>query len=142
MRRWRHDQRGFTLLEVMIAVAVLALALPILLGLRNRDMQMIERSRMLTTATLLAQEKVFETALQDYPPIGEQRGEFTTPPPGYAFNPSGTDRAPGFRWTRIVGPTAFEYIRDVRIRVSWQSGMVEDFVEVTTYVFQDSPAKS
>ena len=130
-------QRGFTLLEVMLAMAVLALALPILLGLRNRDVDVLDRSRTLTTATLLAQEKLFETELQPFPPIGEQRGAFTDPPPGYQYNTAGEDRAPGFRWARIVAPTPFEFVRDVRIRVSWLRGPVEESVELSSYVFQE-----
>jgi general secretion pathway protein I len=136
-----RDPRGFTLLEVMIAIALLALSLPILLGLRNRDMVMIERARTLTTATLLAQEKLFETYLLGFPPIGEQRGEFTGPPPGYTVNPEAADRAPGFRWVRIVGPGLFEYVRDVKVRVLWDAGSGEDFVELTTYAFQEPPPK-
>jgi len=125
-------------MEVMLAMAVLALALPVLLGLRNRDVDLLDRSRTLTTATLLAQEKLFETELQVFAPIGEQRGEFTGPPPGYSVNPEGADRAPGFQWVRIVGPTPFEFVRDVRVRVFWFRGPVEESVELTTYVFRET----
>lgn len=133
---------GFTLLEVMIAMAVLALALPILLGLRNRDVEILTRSRTLTTASLLAQEKLFETEIQGFPPIGEQRGEFTGPPPGYTSNPLGDNRAPGFRWLRIVSPTPLESVRDVRVRVLWGTGPSEEFVEMTAYVFDEPTTTS
>jgi general secretion pathway protein I len=126
----------------MIAIAVLALALPILLGLRNRDAAMIDRSRTMTEAALLAQEKLFETHLLGFPPLGEQRGDFTGPPPGYAVNPLGENRAPGFRWTRTVLSTPLEFVRDVRIRVQWNSGTAEESVELTTYVFDEPPATS
>jgi len=124
----------------MMAMAILALALPILLGLRNRDVEMIERSRTMTHAVLLAQEKLFETSLLGFPPIGEQRGEFNTPPPGYATNPGAENRAPGFRWLRLVAPTPIEFVRDVRVRVLWNTGAAEESVELTTYVFQEPAA--
>ncbi|MGQ0554700.1 MAG: prepilin-type N-terminal cleavage/methylation domain-containing protein [Nitrospiraceae bacterium] len=55
------NENGFTLLEVLLAIALLAIALPILLGLRNFDLGLQERASELTAATLLAQEKLLET---------------------------------------------------------------------------------
>ena len=70
------DERGFTLLEVLIALGILALALPILLGLRNWDLDLHARAKELTTATILAQEKLIETELGTPLPLGETGGEF------------------------------------------------------------------
>lgn len=133
-----ETERGFTLLEVMIAVAVLAIALPVLLGLRNRDVALREEAKAMTTATLLAQEKLFETEFQDFPPVGEARGEFTTVPPGYPLTFEAKDRAPGFRWMRTVAPTPFDAIREVRVRVTWPRGGADGAVEITNYVFQEA----
>lgn len=96
----------------------------------------------MTTAMLLAQERLFDTHLLGFPPLGEQRGDFTGPPPGYSVNPLGEDRAPGFRWIRTVAPTPLEFVRDVRIRVLWNTGTAEEFVELTTYVFEEPPPTS
>ena len=132
-------QRGFTLLEVMVALAILALAIPVLLGLRNSDLVLRARADVLTTATLLAQEKLFETEVAGLPPIGEQHGEFTDQLPGFQFPTASIDRARGFRWTRTVVSTPFETIREVRIRISWPRGETEDALEVTQYVMAKQP---
>jgi general secretion pathway protein I len=135
-------QRGFTLLEVMIALAILALALPILLGLRNWDVSLRAQADTLTTATFLAQEKLFETELAGLPPLGEQSGEFTDRLPGFQFPTASKDRAQGFRWKRTVLSTPFETIREVRIRISWPRGDAEDALEVTQYVIQETKPPS
>jgi general secretion pathway protein I len=74
------SERGFTLLEVLIALAILALALPILLGLRNWDLDLHARAKELTAASILAQEKLIETELGTLLPIGESGGEFLPTP--------------------------------------------------------------
>ena len=76
------SERGFTLLEVLIALGILALALPILLGLRNWDLDLHARAKELMTATILAQEKLIETELGTQLPIGETGGEFLATPLG------------------------------------------------------------
>ena len=131
---WSKD--GFTLLEVMFAVAILAIALPVLLGLRNHDIDLHVRARAMTTATLLAKEKLLEAELAPVLLIGETGGEFTTPPPGTPASSDARDRAPGFRWKRIVAPTPLDAVREIRIQVSWPRGTTEDRVEVSSYVFQ------
>lgn len=127
---------GFTLLEVMFAMAILAIALPVLLGLRNQDIDLHVRARAMTTATLLAKEKLLEAELTPVLQIGEISGEFTTPPPGAPTSSSVQNRAPGYRWMRIVAPTPLDVVREVRIQVLWTRGTTEDMVEVSTYVFQ------
>ncbi|PLX85805.1 MAG: type II secretion system protein GspI [Desulfuromonas sp.] len=52
----RSSQQGFTLLEVMIALALVAIALIALLSLSNRSIVVQERLQRETQATLLAQQ--------------------------------------------------------------------------------------
>jgi general secretion pathway protein I len=129
------------LLEVMVSVAILALALPLLLGLRNWDVTAREQAQLLTVATMLGQEKLFEAEQLGFPPIGEQSGDFLSIPPGFPMTGALTDRAPGFRWTRTVVATPFEMIREIRIRVTWPRGLSEDSLDVSSYVFQE-PAQA
>ncbi|NWF71836.1 MAG: type II secretion system protein GspI [Nitrospirae bacterium] len=129
------NERGFTLMEVLIALAILALALPILLGLRNFDLDLHARAKDLTTATLLAQEKLAETELGPALPFGETRGEFLPTPLGSQPTAAITNRPSNYRWKRIVSPTPLPLVREVKIQVLWPRGETEEMVEVSTYVF-------
>ncbi len=131
-----RDNKGFTLLEVMIALAILAIALPVLLGLRNRDVDLHLRARDLTAATLLAQEKLLEAELAGFLPLGEVSGDFKGLPLGFETAVETGDRASGYRWKRIVSPTPLDLVREVRVQVLWPRGDSEEMIEVSTYVFQ------
>lgn len=128
---------GFTLLEVVMAMALLAIALPVLLGLRNRDVELLRYADSMTTATLLAQEKLFETELMGFPQTGEQTGDFQDLPPGSLASAKVKDRGRDYRWTRTVVSTPLDAVREVRIRVAWPRGKVDETVEITSYVFLD-----
>ncbi|PLX87789.1 MAG: hypothetical protein C0619_14405 [Desulfuromonas sp.] len=52
----RYKEQGFTLLEVMIALALVSIALVSLLSLSNRSILVQERLQRETQATLLAQQ--------------------------------------------------------------------------------------
>src|SRR5512139_4296244 len=98
---------GFTLLEVMVALAIIAFAVVGLLGLHARSIQIVARDQNLTRATLLARElvsqiqfQVMTNGLQD---LGDSQGTFE----GY----------PGYRWERQVLPTGLDEMREVVVRV-------------------------
>lgn len=133
------SERGFTLLEVLIALAILALALPILLGLRNWDLDLHARAKDITTATILAQEKLVETELGALLPIGETGGGFLLTPLGSQATAEITNRPSNFRWKRIVSPTPLPVVREIKVQVLWPRGATEEMVEVSTYVFSTSP---
>ena len=131
----KFGEQGFTLLEVLLAIAILALALPILLGLRNFDVDLHERATELRGATLLAQEKLLETELAGVYPIGETVGDFRNAPLGAPATIGASDRAAGYKWKRTIAPTPLPLIREVRVKVSWPRGVSEETLEVSTYVF-------
>jgi general secretion pathway protein I len=133
--RTESGESGFTLLEVLLAIALLAIALPVLLGLRNFDLDLHTRAGELTAATLLAQEKLLETELLGVYPVGEVSGDFQNGPLGTPSTIQATDRAVGYKWKRTVSTTPLELIREVRVQVSWPRGATEETIEVSTYVF-------
>lgn len=126
---------GFTLLEVLIAIAILALALPVLLGLRNFDLDLHARAGDITAATLLAQEKLIEAELSPAFPLGETTGDFRNPPIGYQALGDISNRADKYRWKRIVTTTPLNAVREVKIQILWQEGTSDEVLEVSTYVF-------
>ena len=129
------DSRGFTLLEVLIAMAILALAMPILLGLRNWDLNLHSRAADITAATMLAQEKLIEAELLPLYPVGETTGDFRDPPPGYQMPAEIANRAQRYRWKRIITTTALPVVREVKIQILWQQGASDEVLEASTYVF-------
>jgi len=83
--RMRNKPGGFTLLEVMIAVAVLAIALSAVLGLQSRSLTLAAESRFHTTAALLAQGKMAETAVAGLGNLASDSGDFSDVFAGYAW---------------------------------------------------------
>src|SRR5262245_25875677 len=133
------DSRGFTLLEVLLALAILALALPILLGLRNFDLDLHARASDITAATMLAQEKLLEGEMRIEFPVGETVGDFRNRPPGVVSPFVDQNRAERFRWRRLITTTPLPNVRELKIQVRWPQELTEEaqeVVEVSTYVIE------
>ena len=114
-------QRGFTLLEVMIAVAILALVLVSLLGLKNRSMQDVMKAERITTATLLAKRLMNEALIKQPLSNAEDEGVFPE------------DRFQDYRWKKAVSDTPIPKIKEVRIAVLWKEGVRDEMVELVSY---------
>jgi general secretion pathway protein I len=100
---------GFTLIEVMVALAVVAIALMALLSLQHQTLQSVVRASDMTKAALLAQELMTQAETGPFPALGTTAGNFESTHPR---------RFPNFRWQQIVEASAvFPDIRKVRIRV-------------------------
>lgn len=57
----RIDSKGFTLMEIMVAMAILAISLVSVFQLYSQSISMTTDSRFMTTASLLAQSKMVDT---------------------------------------------------------------------------------
>lgn len=97
-----HDRcggRGFTLLEVMISLAIVAGLLVTLIYTLNYHLGIANRQVIITTATLLAKEKMYE--IQDNPDTG--KGLFKEPYADYSYETSARDSGfPGMTEIAVV----------------------------------------
>ena len=64
------NRRGFTLIEVMVSLAVISIALVGLLGLQHQTLQSVVRASEITKAALLAQELMTQAEIGQFPPLG------------------------------------------------------------------------
>ena len=78
-------KKGFTLMEVMVAMAILAIALVSIFQLQSQSISMATDSRFLTTAALLAQSKMVEIETQSTLSNKTESGDFGPDYPQYAW---------------------------------------------------------
>ena len=114
-------QQGFTLLEVMIALAIVATVLIALIGLQGRTIRLADRQQTITEATLLAQERMTEIE------IAAARGESLREGTG-SFDDPFTD----YRWQVRFEPTPLTSVRMVTVDVG--RGEQTD-VTLTSFLF-------
>jgi general secretion pathway protein I len=95
---------GFTLLEVMIALAIIAVSLVSLLSAHNRALTMLARAEALTKVTMLAREEMERVILR--PPVE----------PGMSERMYREEESP-YRWRVEARPTPFEGTLEVILTV-------------------------
>ena len=117
--------RGFTLLEVMIATAIVAVAVTVLLGLGNRSLAVHDRLEKTTRATLLAQSRLaeIEVAARKGSSRQDEQGDF--PPPDELFH-----------WQSAWLDTPLPAVRRIDLTVSWGEVTRNEAVTLTSFVRQ------
>jgi prepilin-type N-terminal cleavage/methylation domain-containing protein len=103
------NQRGFTLLEVLIAVVIIAFAFVALLGLHARGVWMVIRDQNMTRATLVARE-VISTVEYTVATRGLQ---------GLSNTQGASEAYPEFRYQVEVNPTELEEVRMIIVSIAW-----------------------
>lgn len=100
------DRRGFTLLEVLVALALLAGVLTTVVVIFNRHLGLVVRDREETTALLLARAKL------------EQPDFLTATTAEGSFEPE----RPDITWKRQTLSTDYTGLQRFLLTVSWQQG--------------------
>jgi general secretion pathway protein I len=101
----QNNASGFTLMEVMIAMAILAIALVAIFQLQSQSISMSTDSRFMTTAALLAQSKMVEAEADSALANRSEDGDFG---PDY----------PQYIWHLEVGDTQLQQFKKVEVIVT------------------------
>jgi general secretion pathway protein I len=116
---------GFSLLEVMIALAIAGIALVSLLSLANRSLAVHDRLQKITQATLLAQHQMAVTE------VDAQSGlrDFTTE--------QGTFEEPFelYRWRLEYTETPLPSVWMITVTVSWGDEAENETVALDSFIF-------
>jgi general secretion pathway protein I len=121
----RQGSGGFTLLEVMVALAIVSVALVSLLTLANRSITTHARLQRLTQATLLAQQKMATTEVDArFGRLVRNRQEGVFPEPYSAY-----------RWRLDFADTPLPSIKAVTVTVVWGEEKNHESVDLTSLLF-------
>ena len=118
-----RSSHGFTLIEIIAALAILSLALPALLSSFSMAAKGQAVAENQTTALYLLKFRMAEIELSGYPDIGEEEGEF------------GDNSR--YRWqssVQDVESEELEGLRLVTVTVSWQERGREKSLSMSTQI--------
>ncbi|QTA78570.1 Prepilin-type cleavage/methylation N-terminal domain-containing protein [Desulfonema limicola] len=114
----KSPHHGFTLLEVMAAISIMAIVLTAVFQLHIQTISMNNTARFYTTAPLLAQTRIAVLEISDDISEGTQSGDFG-------------DEFPGYTWTvtieqvedesEILGSTAQD-LKKIDVSVDYNEG--------------------
>lgn len=132
----RHLHRaaaaGFTLLEVMVAMAVLGIAMLALLTLHHQSLLSVIHSRDIARAGMLCQTIMTQAELEQWPQVGITKGNFERLYPG---------KYQKFRWERDVAESGvFPDVRKVRVIVFYGPKFSKTFA-ITQFLHNPVPTE-
>ena len=112
--RRNFETSGFTLLEVMVAMAIIAIALTAVLGSQSQSLSLAGEAKFSTTVSFLAQSKMAEIESEKPENLTGNSGDF-----GEDF--------PGYRWNLRIDDVTFDepegvsdHLRQIDLTVSWE----------------------
>jgi len=118
----KRRHKGFTLLEVLIAMAILAIALVVVFQSQSQSISMASNARFVTTASLLAQSKMTEMEAMKSANVDSDRGDF-----GEEF--------PDYTWQAEVTETEIDQIKRIDVTVTNERMTKNNTYHLTLYRF-------
>jgi type II secretion system protein I len=108
------SRRGFTLLEVLVSLAILSITLLLAYEVLSGAIAAEDRSERWTVASFLGESLVRESTA-GWPDTGEAEGKFAAPMDSYS-------------WKRSIRPAVHPDAREVHVTVTWSSEGREETV--------------
>lgn len=119
------SKKGFTLIEIVISMAILVIGLVGILSLFPVGFDSARRSINLTQASLYAQEKLAEIKKDGFPDLAPTNGAFVDP---------------NYEWEQVVSNETPEgYLRKVVLTIKWNYKNKKHQEIFTTYVAKHAP---
>ncbi len=125
----RRREAGFTLLEVIVALAILGIGLTVIIELFSGGLRLGRVSQEYTKAMNYASLKMEEIATRNTVEEGEDEGEFDDTY-RWKVGVERVDILPGDKGTEFKPPAEFYH---VRVNITWKSGSKERSAGFETY---------
>ena len=133
MRLGRRRSRGFTLVEILVALAVLGVVGGALLQLFHGSLRNVALSADYSRAALLARSKLAELEAREVFLVGEEQGRFDD---DYFWNLRAAEYAETAEASPTPGPLAPVA---VSLSVGWHDGDAERWYTVQTLLLARAP---
>jgi len=153
MSSFRKRVRGFSLLEVMVSVAILAISLTVLLTFSGTTLVKSGRAEKLLVATMLARQKMTDIEIdlekqkkrREFPEERSEDGDFDEPFEDYKWKmeirkielpapvvgeEGSMQQMIGKQLTKQISQT----VRELKLTVSWEEMGEEQSIDVVTHI--------
>ena len=117
MRRRERNRKGFTLLEVLVSLAILSATLIMAYQVTSGSIAAGERGEAWTTASLLGEAKLREVT-DTFQEVQETEGTFPDPDDGYS-------------WRLTVKQALHADAREVYLSVFWETNGVQETITLS-----------
>lgn len=147
------NNRGFTLLEVLVALGILAVSITAILQMYATTLVTSRRAEMVTFATMLARQKMAELMIKvekdasegKFPSIDEEsEGTFDAPYEQYKWHikirkveipmPPQEKQDAQATIIQMIAKQIGDALREIKLDVSWEESAETQQVTVTTHV--------
>ncbi|OGW07891.1 MAG: hypothetical protein A2W77_03785 [Nitrospinae bacterium RIFCSPLOWO2_12_39_16] len=129
-----NNDKGFSLIEVLVAITILGITLGIIMPLFSGAMRSVRASEEYSQAILLAKKGMEDTVLMEDIHLGTEEGSFGN----------------GYTWKRTISPFEIseeeEYLNenlpfnlyDVEVKVEWMSASVEKAMSLRSVILREA----